>query len=329
MSLLFGYSSELEIVEENIDMDGKKIIDLPKPTTDSEPVTKGYADKHYLGGGQTGPQGPRGSTGPRGPIGLTGFQGTQGPNDLKGDTGPQGPQALKGDKGDVGLQGPKGDKGDPGYSGPRGLEGPQGLTGPRGRKGDKGDKGDTGLQGLKGDKGDKGDVGPQGPKGDKGDPGYSGPRGLQGPQGLTSLRGRKGDKGNVGPQGPQGAGGMTDAGFTMVADIDMDDHKITNLEAPSNNTDAATKKYVDDKECEFKDGTTTTTDVDIRTSASGTEFYDDVTFKANAKCKDLNVLSSSDAIVNRNTLETGRLVGIQSLTSTVTSLITNSAKTNF
>ena len=107
MSLLFGYSSELEIVEENIDMDGNQIIDLPKPTTDSEPVRKGYADKHHLGGGQTGPQGPRSPTGPRGPIGLTGLQGTQGPKGLKGDTGPQGPQALKGDEGDVGLQGPK------------------------------------------------------------------------------------------------------------------------------------------------------------------------------------------------------------------------------
>ena len=112
----------------------------------------------------------------------------------------------------------------------------------------------------------------------------------------------------------------------MKAGINMDSHKVTNLGTPSNNTDAATKKYVDDKECKFKDGTTTTSDVDLRTTASRSEFYDDVTFKANARCKNLNVLSSSDAIVNKNSLETGRLVGIQSLSSTVTSLITNSAK---
>ena len=101
---------------------------------------------------------------------------------------------------------------------------------------------------------------------------------------------------------------------------------MTNLGTPTNNTDAATKKYVDDKKCKFKDGTITTSDVNLRTSASGSEFYDDVTFKANAKCKDLNVLSTSDAIVDKNFLETGWLVGIQSLSSTVRDLLTNSTK---
>ena len=80
----------------------------------------------------------------------------------------------------------------------------------------------------------------------------------------------------------------------MKAGINLDNHKVTNLGTPTNNADATTKKYVDDKECKFKDGTTTTLDVDLRTSASGSEFYDDVTFKAKAKCKDLKVLSSSD-----------------------------------
>ena len=54
MSLLFGYASDLELVEEDVDMDGNRILDLPEPTEDSEPVTKGYAEKHYLGGGITG-----------------------------------------------------------------------------------------------------------------------------------------------------------------------------------------------------------------------------------------------------------------------------------
>ena len=51
MSLNFGYSPYLETIEEDIDMNGYKIIDLPSPTTDSEPVTKGYADTHYSRGG--------------------------------------------------------------------------------------------------------------------------------------------------------------------------------------------------------------------------------------------------------------------------------------
>ena len=44
MSLLFGYSSNLETIEEDIDMNGNKILYLPPPTSNSEPVTKGYAD---------------------------------------------------------------------------------------------------------------------------------------------------------------------------------------------------------------------------------------------------------------------------------------------
>ena len=193
------------------------------------------------------------------------------------------------------------------------------MTGPRGPKGDKGDQG---SKGDKGDSGPKGDKENPGPKGDKGDVGLGGPQGLQGPQGLTGPRGRKGDKGNKGDKGDTGSGGLTDAGFTVKAGINMDSHKVTNLGTPTNNADAATKKYVDDKKCKFKDGTTTTSDVDLRTSASGSEFYDDVTFKANAKCKDLNVLSTSDAIVNKNSLETGHLVGIQSLTPTLSNILT-------
>ena len=64
MSLLFGYSSNLETIEEDIDMNGIKIIDLPSPTSNSEPVTKGYADTHYSGGsGQQGPKADKGDTG--------------------------------------------------------------------------------------------------------------------------------------------------------------------------------------------------------------------------------------------------------------------------
>ena len=78
MSLLFGYASDLELVEENVDdMDGNRILDLPEPTEDSEPVTKGYADKHYLGGGTTGPQGQKGDKGDTGQTGPTGLLRTE------------------------------------------------------------------------------------------------------------------------------------------------------------------------------------------------------------------------------------------------------------
>ena len=59
MSLLFGYSSGLSTIEEDINMNGYKITDLPSPTTDSEPVTKSYADTHYSSGGGSGQRGPK------------------------------------------------------------------------------------------------------------------------------------------------------------------------------------------------------------------------------------------------------------------------------
>ena len=59
-------------------MDNHKITNLPNPLSNTEPVTRGYADTHYSGGGGSkGPKGDKGDQGPRGP---------------KGDQGPQGPQ---------------------------------------------------------------------------------------------------------------------------------------------------------------------------------------------------------------------------------------------
>ena len=71
MSLLFGYSSNIQ--EEDLDMNNNKIINLPDPSTGSEPVTKSYADTHYSGGGggQRGPKGDKGDTGPQGLKGAT------------------------------------------------------------------------------------------------------------------------------------------------------------------------------------------------------------------------------------------------------------------
>ena len=164
MSLLFGYSSDLSTTQEDINMQGNRIIDLPEPVTGSEHVTKSYADTHYSGGGG-GQQGP------------------------KGDTGPQGP---------------KGDRGSPGPRGPAGSDGRDGLPG--------------------------GD-GPQGP------------RGLPGGDGPQGPRGSKGDRGSPGPRGPAGSGGLSDTGFTMQGNINMDNNKITNLPDPTLAHDPITKQY--------------------------------------------------------------------------------------
>ena len=331
MSLLFGYSSssssDLKNIEGDLDMNGNRIIDLPNPVEDDEPVTKGYADQHYSGGdkGDTGAQGDKGDKGDIGPQGPKGDRGDVGPEGSKGDKGDIGPQGPKGDRGDVGPQGPKGDKGDVGNTGPRSPKGQKEDIGNKGITGDKGDagipgprglQGPQGLTGPRGKKGDKGDTGAQGPQGPKGDTGAQGPKGDTGAQGP---KGTKGDKGDVGP-------GFTSSGVTMSGNIDMGDNKVTNLETPTGDKDAATKKYVDDNEPKFKDDTTTTKDVDLRESSGNLEFYDEVTFKDKAKCKDLTVISTKDEIVNKNSLETGRMVGIQSLDSALRDLLTNSTK---
>ena len=56
---------------------------------------------------------------------------------------------------------------------------------------------------------------------------------------------------------------LTDGGFVMSDNIGMGGHTVTNLGMPTNNTNAATKKYLDDKKCKFSNGTTNTSDVDI------------------------------------------------------------------
>ena len=244
MSLLFGYSSDIQ--EEDLDMNNNKIINLPNPSTGSEPVTKSYADTHYSGGGsgQRGPKGDKGDTGSQGPKGDKGDTGSQGPKGDKGDTGSQGPKGdkgdtgSKGDQGDTGPQGPKGDKGDTGAQGPKGDQGSGGSS--KGDKGDTGPKGDQGDTGPQGPKGDKGNTGAQGPKGDQGG---TGPQGPKGDKGNTGTQGPKGDKGDKGDTGPAGSGGLSASGFTMQGNIDMDNHKIGNLPDPTLANDPITKQY--------------------------------------------------------------------------------------
>ena len=129
---MFGYSSSLSIIEEDIDMQGNSIINLSDPATGSELVTKAYADMHYSGGGGS----------------SKGEKGDQGGKGDKGDPGDKGDQGGKGDKGNQGIQGGKGDPGDKGDQGDKGNRGIQGDKGEKRDKGDKGDKGDPGSGGL-------------------------------------------------------------------------------------------------------------------------------------------------------------------------------------
>ena len=337
MSLNFGYSPPgLGRIKNDIKMNGHKILDLLSPTSDSEPVTKSYADTHYSSGGgsgQRGPKGDKGDTGPQGPKGDKGDTGSRGPKGDKGDTGSQGP---KGDKGDTGSQGPKGDKGDVGSQGPKGDKDDTGSQGPKGDKGDtgsqgpKGDKGDTGSQGPKGDKGDDGS---QGPKGDKGDTGSQGPKGNKGDPGSGGLS----DTGftmqgniNMNTNKITGLGDptsnsepvtkqygdsvyLTDGGFVMNDNIGMNGHTVTSLGTPTNNTDAATKKYVDDKKCKFKDGTTTTDIVDLSYDSANNRFtfHNDIGF-LKAYGTEINSLSLPATLVTLNSLQRGGVIGINS-----------------
>ena len=99
MALAYGFSKSE--VDSSKDFENQfRILNLPDPTTDDQPVTKGYADTHYSGGGGggRGPQGPQGPKGPQGPRGLLGPIGPRGRKGEKGDQGPQGPQGPKGDQ---------------------------------------------------------------------------------------------------------------------------------------------------------------------------------------------------------------------------------------
>ena len=91
----------------------------------------------------------------------------------------------------------------------RGFPGPEGPTGP------------TGPQGLCGEKGDTGD------------------EGYEGVQGEPGLQGEMGQMGPMGPTGPAGELNLEDG-------LDLGSKPIYNLAEPVNDSDAVTKKYVDD-----------------------------------------------------------------------------------
>lgn len=92
------------------------------------------------------------------------------------------------------------------FRGIPGVEGPPGPTGPQGVQGEKGDTGDEGIEGVQGEPGLQGEMGPMGPPG---------------------------------PPGPPGE-------LNLENGLDLGLKSIYNLAEPVNDSDAVTKKYVDD-----------------------------------------------------------------------------------
>ena len=90
----------------------------------------------------------------------------------------------------------------------------------------------------------------------------------------------------------------------------------------ANDTDAATKKYVDDKRCRFKDGTPSISTVDLRYTGLGgsLELYNNITFDGGAYCRDLGLSSVGKSIINKNMLQMGHLITQQSLSPALSNL---------
>lgn len=237
--------------------------------------------------GPQGPKGEQGDTGPAGPQGPKGDPGADGtsfvvlgrydtPEQLRQahPTGNAGDAYAVGDASNneiyiwsvdeqawtsVGsLQGPQGPKGDTGETGPQGPKGDTGETGPQGPRGDIGE---TGPQGPKGD---TGEVGPQGPKGDTGETGPQGPAGADGasPYEVAVDAGYTGteEEFNTALAGMQDAPFLPATGGDVAAvnitgslttdgdiTVNLNGCRVQGVEDPELETDAANKRYVDEK----------------------------------------------------------------------------------
>ena len=85
---------------------------------------------------------------------------------------------------------------------------------------------------------------------------------------------------------------------------------------------------MDDKRCTFKDGTTSVSMVDLGdTELRGTvELYNNITFDGGAYCQDLGPSSVGKSIINKNTLQTGQLITMQSLSPALTRIFQTAVK---
>ena len=119
-------------------------------------------------------------------------------------------------------------------------------------------------------------------------------------------------------------------GFTMLGPLDMGGHKIYDVRTPNNDKDAANKKYVDDhSDGTFKDGTTTTNQLDIRRVLSSIGIFEDVTFHSGAYSQDVTSASPSSAVVNKNSLQNSGLAGFDSLVPTLKGLLSTLQEQKF
>ena len=121
---------------------------------DTESITKAVLKqvegKIAQGGvaGTPGPKGDRGPAGERGPAGPAGPAGERGPAGPAGPAGPVGPAGpAGGGAGGAGTPGPKGDRGPEGPAGPAGPAGERGPAGPAGPAGERGPAGPAGGAG--------------------------------------------------------------------------------------------------------------------------------------------------------------------------------------
>ena len=119
-------------------------------------------------------------------------------------------------------------------------------------------------------------------------------------------------------------------GFTFLGPLNMGSHKIYEVRTPTNNKDAANKKYVDDQSAStFKDGSTTTDQLDIRRVLSSIGIFEDVTFHSGAYSQDLDSASPSSAVVNKGSLQNGGMVGLDSLVTTIKGLLSTLQEQKF
>ena len=117
----------------------------------------------------------------------------------------------------------------------------------------------------------------------------------------------------------------------MKGPLDMGGHKIYEVHAPTNDKDAANKKYVDDNSSSsvFKDGSTTTNQLDIRRVLSSIGIFEDVTFHSGAYSQDVTSASPASAVVNKSSLQNGGLVGLDSLVPTIKGLLSTLQEQKF
>ena len=348
MSLLFGYSSGLSTIEEDINMNGYKITDLPSPSTNSEPVTKGYADTHYSSGGGSGGLSDTGFT-MQGDINMNANKITGLGNPTTGSepvSKQYGDNTYLTDGGfvmndNIGMGGhtvtdlrspvndtdastkayvDKKTKTDPNFNS-SGVT----MTGEI-------NMGNNKITNLKTptnntDACNKKYVDDN----TTFDPNFNS-SGVtmtgeinMGNNKITNLKtttnNTDGATKKYVDDNTVTNPNFNSSGVTMSGNIDMGGHTVTNLGTPTNNSDAATKKYVDDKKCKFKDGTTTTEVVDLRYDSVNNRFtfHNDIGF-LKAYGTEINSSSLPASLVTLNSLQSGGLLGIKSFSQTIQGL---------